>query len=83
MSAWGVQLEQLLADQRRDGLAVDGALLLSNWALAAGLLDVAEDMRREADAIMVRIRLRSRAMADLLDGVEHRLAAVATDSADG
>ena len=67
MSTLADRLPQLIAEQRRDGLAVDGARLLQSRALAAGLPDVAESLGREADAIMVRIRIRSRAMADLID----------------
>lgn len=69
MSALADTLPQLIADQRRDGDAFEGTLRLSNMALAAGDLVTAERLGRSAEDIMVRIRIRSRHMADLLEEV--------------
>lgn len=69
MSALADRLPQLLADQRRDGADFDRLLAESNRALAAGDLATANARGDLAESVMARIRLRSRHMADLLDGV--------------
>lgn len=71
MRTLGAIFPQLLADQRRDGAAFDRMLRHSNVALEAGDLAAAERLGRSAEEIMVRIRVRSKTMADMLTESEN------------
>lgn len=76
MSTLSDTLPQLLAEQRADGETFDRLLRESNRALAAGDLATANRQGDLAQSVMVRIRMRSAHMADLLDQVEQRLNSV-------
>ena len=69
MSALADRLAPLIAEQRRDGEVFDRLLAESNRALDAGDLATANARGNLAEGVMARIRIRSRHMADVLNGV--------------
>lgn len=85
MSALADQVEQLLAEQDRDGRKFNEALHLSNCALERGDREAAEVFGQVADQIIARIRNRSRQLAELVEQTttEHTAATLATSSAGG
>jgi hypothetical protein len=76
MSTLTDRLPGLLAAQREDGAAFDAALMESSRALDAGNRVAAEAHGKRADAILARIRARSRQMANLIDSYEAALTLV-------
>jgi hypothetical protein len=77
MSTLTEQLPGLIEAQREDGATYARLLVESTRALRDGDLDLANVLAEQGYAVLCRIRLRSRHIADLLAGPG------ATDSAGG